>query len=85
METIPKYDYTIERLRAGETVRCEECGKGFYRPSNPASDINHWYIYMLNDILCVLEKVSDGMFCSLLICYPICNISLYVIVFKGFL
>ena len=44
MKNIQKYDCMIKRLRAGETVRCEECGKGFYRPSNPASDINHWYI-----------------------------------------
>lgn len=32
METTLKYDYTIERLSAGEIVKCKSCGKGIYRP-----------------------------------------------------
>ena len=43
METIPKYDHIIERLRKGEEVKCYKCNKGVYRPANPTAKINYWY------------------------------------------
>lgn len=44
METTLKYDYMIERLNAGELVKCKSCGKGIYRPFNPDAKINHSYV-----------------------------------------
>lgn len=44
METIPKYDYMIERLQKGEKVKCKVCQKGIYQPFNPKYKINHAYV-----------------------------------------
>lgn len=44
METIPKYDFMIERLSSGEKITCKKCGKGIYRPFNPEFKDNHCYI-----------------------------------------
>nr|DAL53515.1 MAG TPA_asm: hypothetical protein [Caudoviricetes sp.] len=43
METIPKYDYMIEKLRNGEEVKCCKCKKGVYKPINAAAKINNWF------------------------------------------
>ena len=43
METIPKYDYMIEKLRNGEEVKCRKCEKGTYKPINPAVKVNYWF------------------------------------------
>lgn len=34
----------VERLLDGEEVVCLCCGKGIYRPVNPAAKINHYFV-----------------------------------------
>ena len=42
METIPKYDYMIERLSKGEKVKCSKCSEGIYKPVGKEAPF-YWY------------------------------------------